>query len=149
MLTIKKFKVWKIKNYIKKHKLFLFLNGSRVTYRDWLETEQLLKQFNLNFYTVNNNICINVFNNSVYKNFIQTINCTVLLARQKKIENILLFLKSLTELKSLMIIPISLKLNHKIYILPQLKNLELFDFKHNIIVLRKKLIMYQRISKSF
>lgn len=147
MLTRKKFQNWKIKNYIKNNKLLLFINSSRITYRNWLETEQLLKQFDLKFYTVKNNICINVLKNSLYKNSIQTINCTVLLSYQKSIKKISLFLKHLPNV-NLLLVALTVKINNKIYIIPQFKNLELFSYMKNIKILKNKLIMYNTIPKT-
>ena len=73
-LSFKKYKILKIKNYIKTNNLFIFFNGIHQNSTNWIKTEQGLKSRHLSYYKIFNKTSKIIFKKSIYKNTKSLIN---------------------------------------------------------------------------
>lgn len=131
---LKTYKIFKIKYYLKKKKLFFFCT-TNLQIKNLL-IEQTSKQLNLSYFRLSNKLAIRTIEFSIYKNFKQLIHSfTILVSFQ------LLKLKTLTNLENVLIL-LSIKLNNKIYSILQLKNLIFLDYNFNILKFYRFFIIY-------
>jgi hypothetical protein len=143
-LQFQEYQFWKIKNYLKKNKLFFFFNSSRIKSSSWLNADQIIKKFQWNYYTVHNNSILNIIIPSIYKNNHQII-CSIILLIKQNFQKTYFILQNIDYLKPFFE-PLTLKLNNKIYSIVQIKNLKPFHFIKTIETLKKVLILNIRIS---
>ena len=130
---LKTYKVFKIKYYLKKNKLFFFCTTTSSQLKNWLLLEQILKKSNLNFYRLSNSLAIKTMKSSIYKNFKQLIHSLTLFVSFQLLQKYLK-LKVLTKLENVLFL-LSMKLNNKIYSILQLKNLIFLNYNFNILQL--------------
>ena len=136
---LKTYKVFKIKYYLKKNKLFFFCTTTSLELKNWLPIEQTLKQSNLNYYRLSNSLAIKTIKASIYKNFKQLIySLTVFISFQLAT---FLKLKILINLEKILTL-LSVKLNNKIYSILQLENLIFLNYHFNILQLYQFFIIY-------
>jgi hypothetical protein len=136
---LKTYKVFKIKYYLKRNKLFFFCTTTSLELKNWLPIEQTLKQSNLNYYRLSNSLAIRTIKASIYKNFKQLIHSlTVLISFQLATFVKLKVLLNLDKILTLL----SIKLNNKIYSILQLKNLIFLNYRFNILQLYQIFIIY-------
>jgi hypothetical protein len=136
---LKTYKVFKIKYYLKKNKLFFFCTTTSLELKNWLPIEQTLKHLNLDYYRLSNSLAIKTIKASIYKNFKQLIYSLTVLINFQLITS--LKLKVLLNLEKILTL-LSIKLNNKIYSILQLKNLIFLNYRFNILQLYQFFIIY-------
>jgi hypothetical protein len=136
---LKTYKIFKIKYYLKKNKLFFFCTTTSLELKNWLPIEQTLKQSSLNYYRLSNALAIRTIKASVYKNFKQLIHSLTMFVNFQLATS--LKLKILINLEKILTL-LSIKLNNKIYSILQLENLIFLNYKFNIFQLYQFFIIY-------
>ena len=113
-LNNKKYQFKKIKNYLKRNKLFFFFNGVSKNSNDYIKIKQNLKLLKLNVFKSFNKIEQKKLQNSIFKNM-KHLNKSLTFfikftMQTKKTKNILL-----TKLYLLLFLLVAVKINNKIY----------------------------------
>jgi len=139
---LKNYKFFKIKHYLKKTHFFFFFNGINLNLKNWILIEQTLKKLKLKFYKIYNALIIKAIKNSIYENIKSLISGLIIILKPNS-EN-LLKLKKLLTINPLLTL-LSIKLNNKLYSIPQLKKIIFLDFKKNAAILYKSLKTYLKI----
>jgi hypothetical protein len=116
---------------------------------DYIKLKQKLLKFNLFYCKLNNNLLRNKFKYSIFENYINIINGSLILIRFfNDIDFNFLILKN--ELNKSNINILCLYLNYKIYSLQQINNLYYLTYQQNIILLRHTLVSFlQKPCSSF
>ena len=135
-LSVKDYKIIKIKKYFKTNHLFFFVNGINQSSLDWLSVEQGLKTIKFDYYKVLNRTTVKTLTTSIYNSIKPAINSSTLFIKPKPNEY---FLKQivLNRLNSLFFELLIIKLNNRIYSVSSLKNTYSLDY------IKKKLLLYQ------
>ena len=135
-LSVKDYKIVKIKEYFKASHLFFFVNGISRNSLDWLLTEQGLKTIGFNYYKVLNRTTVKTLNTSIYTNIKPVINGSTFLVKPKPNKY---FLKQtiLNTFNPLFFELLIIKFNNKIYPMSSLKNTYSLEYKET------KLLLYQ------
>ena len=136
---LKTYKVFKIKYYLKKNKLFFFYTATSLNLKNWLVIEQTLKKSNLNYYRLSNTLAVKTMKASIYTNFKQLIHSLTMFVNPKP--KTTLKLKKLINLEKVLTL-LSVKLNNKIYSISQLKNLNSLNYNYTVLRLFQFFIIY-------
>ncbi len=142
----------KTKKYIVKNNIILFSNGANQSSSNWRLTEQELYKLNLNYHKIYNNAAIKVIKNTIFKNSQQIVNSTFFFLTLKQNNSIKLLLNKSLIFKSLQNIKFtlcSMKLNDKIYSIPQLKNIYSLKYNISIKMLYQFLVTNLKLSYTF
>lgn len=132
---VQNYKVKKVKNYVKKNKLFFFFNGINKNYNNWLETQQNFKKIDLNcFKTFNKALSVGV-KTSIYCNINSSISSVIFLVKSNKAKKNLLKKVIFNKLETLLFLMMLVKLNNKIYSKNQLKQINNLNYTDNSLVL--------------
>ena len=134
-MKLKKYKLTKIKNYIKTNNFFFIFNSNNLNLKTWIILEQQFKNLNLTYYKTHNTITKKTLENSIYANFKLLVNGLIILIKPKKAK--LQFQTFLT--LNTFLSPIGIKLNKKFYGSIQLKSLCSLNYKTNVVILVKSL----------
>ena len=133
----KHYKLKLMEYYIKKKRLFFLFDTTDLNNETCLEVEQTFKKSGLKFYKFNNTVVKLLLKKTILKNLKSVINGPLKLvyfkSKKKKIK-ITNFQQSRYNFQLYLI-----KLNHKIYSKLQLKNLNFFNYKTNLFLLKKSL----------
>lgn len=146
-LELNSYKYDKIKTILKKKSFFFFFHSNNFTLKNFKKLQQQLKKKNLKCYKISNNILIKNLCNSKFKNFIPLVNGPIVIIyfkSNKPITKNLLLTKILRIHSSLQFL--CLKLNNKLYILKQIKNLKDLIYLNNAIIFQKIL---KNLTKNF
>jgi hypothetical protein len=138
---LRNYQILKVKNSLKRDKLFIFLNGSKLNSKNRISIEQTLKQLELLYYKLNNKASRQSLKNSIYKNINQIISGLLFIITVKKDKNI--FMQDIFKLNSDFII-LALKINNKIHTIIQTKNLNSINYISKIKKLHKILKLHDR-----
>lgn len=139
--NLKKYRVLKIKNSFKNSNLLFFYNSSKIESNKWMLKEQQLKKAKLKYNQIYNGTAMKTINNSIYSNLNQIIS-NVIVFTKPAFKSSVLQLKTTKNSLEPSFILLFLKLNNKIYTLPQFKNIFVFNYKTTIFTLNKELIRY-------
>ena len=129
--NLKKYRVLKVKKKLKKSELIFFFNSAKINSNKWIKIEKQLKKLKLKYHQIFNNTTLKTIKNSIYINLNQLISGVLLLIKpihKSTPIDLKLIKKNLEPLFILLII----KLNNKIYITKQLKNLNTLSYKKTI-----------------
>jgi hypothetical protein len=138
-LNLKSYQIIKTKHYLKDKSFLLFSIGANKSTQNWVETEQGLHKFKLNYHKVYNNIAIKIAKKSIYKNSLGMVNSTFFFIKPSN--NQLLNKRNLLNgLNSIQFNVLSIKLNKKIYAISQSKNMSSFNYKTNMSVMYQFLL---------
>lgn len=133
-LTLKNYKTFNTKQYIKSTNLFFFFNGINQNSKDSIETKQKLKNINFNCYKIFNKTSTKIFKDSIYKNVTPLINGETFFVKstvKKPLSKKVLF----DNFENLMFIFLASKINNKIYFSNQLKNVNILNYyKSNLLL---------------
>jgi len=132
--TFKEYKTLKTKKYLKDNKLFFFFNGINQNSRNWIKTEQGLKNINFNYYKIFNKTSTKIFENSIFQNSKPIISGITFFIKPSE-NNSLVSKKNLLNLD--MFIFLGLKMNNKIYSPNQIKQIYSLNYYDS------KLLLYQ------
>lgn len=130
--NFKDYKIIKTKNFIQKNTIVFFLNGTNKTSSDWILIEQNLTKFN--YYKVFNKVAYKTIKNSIFKNFLSTINGITFLVKPSSTTNNLTKRNVLQKFEPLLFYILAVKFNNKIYKNKQLKNLFYLNYIDNKLI---------------
>ena len=135
-LSVKNYKIVKMKIYFKASHLFFFVNGINRNSLDWLLTEQGLKTIGFNYCKVLNKTTIKTLNTSTYSNIKPVIKGSTLLIKPEPKKY---FLKQtiLNTLDPLLLELLIIKFNNRVYSANLLKKTYSLEYKET------KLLFYQ------
>ena len=136
--NFKKFKLNKIKFFLKNSKLILIFHTVNLKSSKWLKTEQKLKNLNLKCYKIKNKITKKILNESNLINFSKLIKgslCFITVKNKKSIEE---NFNKLIKLNKMMPI-LAVKLNKNLYSYKQINNITTLNYKKNTKILTKTL----------
>jgi hypothetical protein len=141
-MKLKTYQTIKIKHYLKNESLLIFANGINQKAQKWIKVEQGLKKMQINYFKTYNKIIIKTMGNSIFSRTVNLINGPFFLLKPKAktILNKNIILKE--TLDSLKFRLLSIKLNNKIYSIPQIKNINSFNNKETIAILYQFLLVH-------
>lgn len=128
---LKTYKLQKSINYLKKKPLLFIFNISNLNSKGWLKTEQTYYTNNIKYFKICNTLSKKSLEYSIFKNLAVMLNGPVCLIYFNKTTNSSLDLKKLIKLNQSMLF-VGVKLNSKIYSLPQITNIYTFSYNKNI-----------------
>ena len=133
-LNFRTYQKTQTKSIIKKNNFLLFTIGANQNSSNWVAIEQNLYKLDLAYTKIYNNITTKIFQDSVVKKLKNTISSTFFFLTHKNTAKII---KSslLNEISTSKFDVVALKLNKKLYAVPQLKKLNSFHYKKNVAVL--------------
>ena len=141
--NLKKYRVLKVKNNFKNSDLLFFYHSSKIKSNKWMLTEQHLKKIKLEYNQIYNGTAIKTINKSIYLNIKQIISGVIIFAKPI-FKLTTLKLKTVKNDLSPSFILLFLKLNNKIYILPQFNNINTFNYKTTVFNLNRNLNRYTK-----
>ena len=141
-LNLKNYQISKAKDYLKKNSFLFFSIGANQNSQNWLEIEQKLSKLELNYYKTYNNTTKKIIKNSIYKNLSHLVNSTFFLLKPK-----LSKIKS-NIINSILFATLAIKLNKKIYLISQSKNINSFNYKKNMSVMYQFLLTNLKFSNT-
>ena len=147
----KDYQVSKTKNYLVKNSLVLLAYSANQNSSNWVFAEQGLFKLTFNYYKIYKNTTVKIVRKTIFKNFLQIINCAFFLLETKQINNKLLINQSLL-IKNFQKIQFnihSFKLNNKLYALPQLKKINSLEYNNSIKTFYQFLVIYLKYSYTF
>ena len=134
-----KFKIYQVKKlkfYLKKTDLILFLYQPNLNVANQLELEQKLFKNNLRLYKIKNSLMRKVINRSVFLNYFVMFNGPLCIIRVKNTKIFNTNFQNILNINT--IVPsLTIKLNKKIYSNIQLKTLSTLNYSQNILILNK------------
>ena len=148
-MKFKSYQIKKIKSSIKHNRFLLFANGTNQKAQNWIAIEQGLQKLNIKYYKSYNKLVIKTFNNSIYNNikgiinglffFLTPLNTFIIIKK-----NILLN----ETLEPLIFKLLALKLNTKVYSIPQINKISSLKYNDSIIVLYQFLLIQLKFSQT-
>lgn len=136
------------KSLLKKNNFMLFTIGANQSSSNWIALEQNLHKLDLSNTKIYNNVTTKIFRDSIAKKLKNTISSTFFFLTHKNINKTI---KSnlLNEVDTSNFNVVALKLNKKLYAVPQLKKLNSFHYKKNVVVLCQFLSTTIKLSNRF
>lgn len=128
-MKFKNYQNIKIKNYLKNSSLLLFSNGINQNSKNQILLKQELKKLKITYYKIYNKLTIKIFKTSIYKNLAKIIYSPVFFLTLKQKNFNILTTKYLEALKFSIL---GIKLNKKIYLIKQIKNIKSTNYKAGI-----------------
>lgn len=144
--NLKTYQISKTKQYLKKNNFLLFSVGANQDSQNWVTIEQGLHKLKLNYYKIYNNTTRKIIANSIYSNFISTVNSTFFFLKPQQNSKVFTKNTTISLFNSILFTVLAIKLNRKIYAIAQSKNINSFDYKKNISVMYQFLITNQKFS---
>ena len=111
----KEYHIIKTKAYLKKTKLFIFLNGINRNSNEWNNIEQKLKILNFYYYKIYNKISKNTIKDSIYSKTSTLVNGITFIVKPINQKNELNSKMLIKNFDSLTFTFLALKLNNKVY----------------------------------
>lgn len=135
-LTVKNYKIIKIKKYFKLSHFFFVVNGINRDSLDWLLTKQGLETVGFNYYKILNRITTKTLNTSIYLNIKSLTNGSTFFIKPK-LNRYLPKQTILSTFNPLFFELLIIKLNNKVYTIDYFKNVYSLKYKET------KLLFYQ------
>lgn len=136
--NFKEYQITKTKKYFKTNSLFFIFNFSKLNSKEWLKTEQKIKQIKLTHYKTLNGITKKVLINSKHINYANLISGLIIFLKPNLKQTELKIEELIKKLKPLFLL-LAIKLNSKIYFIPQISKIKTLSYKKNIFNLHKVL----------
>ena len=134
----KQYKVFKIKHHFKKAKFFIFCHGTNSNISEWLNVEQDLVRSQLSYYRSYNSLTKKSISDSIFKNLTKLANGPlffVSMYKEKPMNQALTKMIAVNKLLTSMCI----RMNNRIYSVPQLINISTLSYITNMIIFRNLL----------
>lgn len=128
---LKSYKLQKTVNYLKKTPLLFIFNISNLNSKSWVKTEQTYYTNNIKYFKICNTLSKKAFEYSIFKNITVILNGSICLIYFNKTTNIPFDLKKFIKLNPSMLL-VGIKLNRKIYSVPQIANIGTLSYNKNI-----------------
>ena len=141
-LNFRTYQKTQTKSIFKKSNFLLIAIGANQSATNWIVIEQNLHKLDVSYTKIYNNVTTKIFHDSVAKKLKNTINSTVFFLTHKNL-NKMIKSSLLHEIKTNKFDVVALKLNKKLYAMPQLQKLNSLHYKKNVAVL------YQSLSTTF
>jgi hypothetical protein len=141
---LKSYKLQKTKNYFQRKPIFFIYNVPNLNSKNWLKTEQNFYNYNLKYYKIYNTLSKKFLEKSIFKNTNMLVNNSVCLVHFSKNASTLTDVQKLINLSPLTSF-LGLRLNNKIYSLPQLTTVSNINYNKNIKIFNnvlKKLLKF-------
>ena len=138
--NLKSYQIYKTKKYLKNDFLFLAI-GANQNSQNLINISQNLHKLNLTYYKIYNNTSIKMFKNSVYQNLSKTLNTTLFFLKPQRNDKFLTKNNLINTLKNILFTPLMVKLDKKIYLVTQLKNLRSLNYTQNVAILYQFLLI--------
>ena len=138
--NLKIYQISKTKKYLKNDFLFLAI-GANQNSQSLINVSQNLHKLNLSYYKIYNNTTIKILNNSVYQNLFKTLNTTLFFLKPQRNYKFLTKNNLANTLKDILFTLLMVKLNKKMYLIGQLKNLRSLNYIQNVALLYQFLLM--------
>ena len=135
---LKSYKLQKTKSYFQKNSIFFIYNVPNLNSTNWVKAEQNFYKYDLKYYKIYNTLSKKFLEKSIFKNTNILINNSVCLVHFDKNANIQTDIKKLINLNPVMFF-LGLRLNNKIYSLPQLTTVPSISYNKNIKIFNKVL----------
>lgn len=145
-LDLKNYQILKTKNYLRKNNFLLFSISANRSSQNWLTIEQGLKKLQLNYYKTYNNLTKKIIKNSIYKNSIHFVNSTFFLLKPRKKNKSQIKSNVMNIINSIFFTTLAIKLNKKIYLISQSKNINSFNYKKNMSLMYQFLLTNLKFS---
>jgi hypothetical protein len=129
--NLKKYRVLKVKKKLKKSELIFFFNSAKIKSNKWIKIEKQLKKLKLKYYQIFNNTTFKTIKNSIYTNINQIVSGVMLLIKPIH-KSTPIELKVLKKFLDSLFVLLAIKLNNKVYVTTQLKNLNTLSYKKTI-----------------
>lgn len=129
--TLKAYKRFKIKVYLKKKKFFFFFHGTSLKSENWIKIEQTLVNQKIKYSRILNKLMIYLLKKSIFNNLITLTHGPIILLRSNSIELAFSKLENINPFIYLL----GVILNHKIYYKKQIKNLKNLSYLKNVLIL--------------
>ena len=134
-LSFKKYKLSKLKPFIKSNKLFFLVNGLYKNSTYWLKTEQILTKLNLKLNKIPNKAWVKILQHSIHLRSRSLINGTLFTLTAKPSSKLFKNKDLVTQkLRQFFFLLLALNLNNKVYSLTQIKELPMLMYKENILI---------------
>ena len=127
--TLKVYKRFKIKFYLKKKKFFFFFHGTSLKNENWIKIEQTLVNHKLSYHKILNKLMIYLLKKSIFTNLITLTHGPTILLRSNNAELALNNINTFIHLLGVI-------LNHKIYHKKQIKNFKKLSYLENVSILQ-------------
>ena len=141
--TLKTYKYFRIKHYLKEINFFFFFQGASVDNESWIRIEQSFVSHELKYYRILNKVTINTLKNSVFKNVAVLIQGPIVLLNNNNNDTKLTF-KELENINPLINL-LGFRLNRMIYSKKQIKNLKKISYLENIYIFHKYIKTFTRL----
>jgi hypothetical protein len=146
--NLKSYQISKTKQYIKKNNFLLFSIGANQNSQNWIAIEQNLHKLKLNYYKTYNNTTVKTLKNSIYKNALNTVNSTFFFLKPQENSNLLTRNSLISTLNSILFTVLAIKLNKKVYVISQSKNIRSFSYRKNVSIMYQFLLTNLKASHS-
>ena len=137
----------KLKKKFKTNGFFFWFHSAKLDLNQWIHTEKNLKKLKLNYSKALNGITLRLFKNSIFAN-LSPIVCSFVLFINSNFKTTELQLSSIKKDLKPSFELISVKLNNKIYSTSQLKGLNTFSYRKNMLNLHGSLDQHLKTSYS-
>ena len=131
-IALKESKVKKLKKILNTNIFFIICNNSSITSDKFLKLTQELIKLNLYCYKINNKLLKRVYKDSIFKNYVNSINGSfmLILVKQGCITSNYNVISA--ELKKYKIEILGVYFNYKLYSINQLKKLSYLNYERNM-----------------
>lgn len=136
--NFKSSKIRKINKFLKKNKSFLLYHATKLDLSLWIKLEQKLKKLKLKYLKIKNSIMTIVFKNSIFKHLNFIFSSFILIIYLNLNESKLKILL-IEELFKPLFILLSIKVQNKMRSIFQLKTINIFSYKNNMLIFQNLL----------
>ena len=138
-IALKESKVKKLKKILNTNIFFIICNNSSITSDKFLKLTQELIKLNLYCYKINNKLLKRVYKDSIFKNYVNSINGSfvLILVKQGCITSNYNVISA--ELRKYKIEILGVYFNYKLYSINQLKKLSYLNYERNMELLHTSL----------
>lgn len=146
--NLKTYQEQKTKQYIKDSKFIILSINANQKSQNWITTEQELFKLKLRYYKIYNKTTKKIIKPSIYSNFVNVVSSTFFFL--KPINNPAQIRTNILQLlNSILFTTLAIKLNKKLYVPMQSKNIISFNHKKNMSILYQFLLTNLKSSNSF
>ena len=140
-LNLKEYRGLKVEKHFQDYSFFFLYNSTKIKSEKWVLIEQDLKALKLEYNQIFNKTSIKTIDNSIYKN-IKYVFSDVTIFMKPIYKSTKLDIKTLNKKLDNLFIILLIKLNNKIYITSQFKNLKEFSYQTSIFNFNRNLNRY-------
>jgi hypothetical protein len=131
-IALKESRLKRLEKILETNIFFIVCNNSSVTSEKLLKLTQGLFKLNLYCYRINNKLLKNVYTKTILKNYINSVNGSLMLVLLRNGSMPYNFMAVVNELKTYKIDVLYVYFNYKIYSINQLKELSYLNYESNI-----------------